>query len=147
MRAALGDLRVALARPLALPPIDTGATLRGELERLGRHYKELPLEVDWAQGAEVPRELESLAQSVFAEALRNAQKHARPSRVTVRVGTEDGAFVLEVRNDGVGEPGNRGAAGMGLRLAAMEALGRGGVVEFGRERGGDWRVRLVVPLS
>ena len=35
---------------------------------------------------------------------------------------------------------------MGLRLAAFEALQRGGVVEFGPEGGDEWRVRLVVPL-
>ena len=36
---------------------------------------------------------------------------------------------------------------MGLRLAAVEALGCGGVVEFGREAGDEWRVRLVVPVE
>jgi len=147
MRAALGDLREALARPLPPPPLDTGATLRQELERLGRHYKDLPLEVEWAPGTEVPAELEPLAQSVLAEALRNARKHASPSRVEVRVGTDGGAFVLETRNDGVRKPQGGGASGVGLRLAAGEALGRGGVVEFGRENGDEWRVRLVVPTA
>ncbi len=149
MQAALADLREALARPLARPSPDTGATLRGELERLGRHYKDLPLEVEWERGAEVPAEAESLAQSVLAEALRNASKHAQPTRVRVRVRREQDSFVLEARNDGVngsGEPAGPGA-GMGLRLAAVEALGYGGVVEFGREDGDEWRVRLVVPLA
>ena len=54
-------------------------------------------------------------------------------------------FTLEVRNDGV-SPGARGG-GMGLRLAAFEALQQGGVVEFGSVRDGGWRVRLVVPLE
>jgi signal transduction histidine kinase len=148
MRAALGDLRDALAKPPAPPRLDTGATLRGELERLGRHYKDLPLEVEWDPGTDVPEELEPLAQSVLAEALRNADKHATPSRVRVRVGREDGTFVLEARNDGVNGAADRPrSAGMGLRLAAVEALGAGGVVEFGREDGGDWRVRLVVPVA
>ena len=35
---------------------------------------------------------------------------------------------------------------MGLRLAAVEALQRGALVEFGPE-GRDWRVRLVVPVE
>jgi hypothetical protein len=63
----------------------------------------------------------------------------------VRVAQLDGAFLLEVRNDGARDEGRRGA-GMGLRLAAVEALQRGALVEFGPE-GGDWRVRLVVPLE
>jgi signal transduction histidine kinase len=144
VHAALADLREALSRPLAPPTLDTGATLREELARLGRHYKDLPLELDWEDGVEVPADMEPLAQSVLAEALRNAHKHARPSGVRVRVGRADGAFVLEVRNDGA-QPGTRGT-GMGLRLAAVEALQRGALVEFGPE-GQDWRVRLVVPVE
>jgi signal transduction histidine kinase len=145
MHAALADLREALSRPLAPPTLDTGATLRAELARLGRHYKDLPLELDWESGVEVPEDVEPLAQSVLAEALRNAHKHARPSSVRVHVGRLDGAFVLEVRNDGA-RPGARRGAGMGLRLAAVEALQRGALVEFGPE-GDDWRLRLVVPLE
>jgi signal transduction histidine kinase len=150
MQAALTDLRDALARPLAPPSLDTGATLRDELARLGRHYKELPLELEWQPGVEVPEDVEALAQSVLAEALRNADKHANPTTVRVRVGTADSTFVLEVRNDGARRPaaGKRGA-GMGLRLAAAEALGRGALVEFGPEGpdGSEWRVRLVVPTG
>jgi signal transduction histidine kinase len=150
MQAALTDLRDALARPLAPPSLDTGATLRDELARLGRHYKELPLELDWQPGVEVPDDVEPLAQSVLAEALRNADKHADPTRVRVRVGSADGTFVLEVRNDGA-KPGARSSrgTGMGLRLAAAEALGRGALVEFGPEGAdsSEWRVRLVVPTG
>ena len=148
MHAALGDLRDALARPLAPPSVDTGATLREELARLGRHYKDLPLELSWEEGAELPSELEPLAQSVLAEALRNADKHARPTSVRVNVSRVDGTFVLEVRNDGVaGARAESRGTGMGLRLAAVEALQRGGVVEFGPEDAGDWRVRLVLPAG
>ena len=144
VHAALADLREALSRPLAPPTLDTGATLREELARLGRHYKDLPLELDWEEGVEVPADMEPLAQSVLAEALRNAHKHARPSSVRVRVGRLDGAFLLEVRNDGART--NTRGTGMGLRLAAVEALQRGALVEFGPE-GNEWRVRLVVPVE
>ena len=92
---------------------------------------------------DVPTRLEPLAQSVLAEAVRNAHKHASPTHVSVRVGQIDGAFVLEVANDGVA--GRRRQAGMGLRLAALEALQSGGVVEFGERDPGTWQVRLVVP--
>jgi len=145
VHGALADLREALSRPLAPSTFDTGATLRGELARLGRHYKNLPLELDWEDGVEVPDEVEPLAQSVLAEALRNADKHAEPSSVRVRVCQTDGTFVLDVRNDGTGGS-TRGGTGMGLRLAAVEALQRGALVEFGPD-GGDWKVRLVVPLE
>jgi signal transduction histidine kinase len=148
IQVALGDLRSALSRPLAPPSADTGATLREELDRLGRYYKDLPLAVDWDEGTDVPQELEALAQSVLAEGLRNARKHSRATRVQVHVGRSDGTFLLEVRNDGVSAGNGRSrGAGMGLRLAAVEALQRGGVVEFGPEGGDEWRLRLVVPLE
>jgi signal transduction histidine kinase len=150
MQAALTDLRDAVARPLSPPSLDTGATLREELARLGRHYKRLALEVEWEPGVEVPEDVEPLAQSVLAEALRNADKHADPTSVRVRVTGADDTFVLEVRNDGARSPRrpSRGA-GMGLRLAAAEALGRGALVEFGPEGpdSSEWRVRLVVPTG
>ncbi len=150
IQQALADLRSALSRPLAPAPPGSreGVTLRAELERLDRHYKELPLEVSWELEGPLPEAIEPLAQSVFVEALRNADKHAQPSAVQVRVSSKEGAFTLEVRNDGVPEDRSSRAAGMrmGLRLAAFEALQRGGVVEYGAGEPGEWRVRLVVPM-
>jgi signal transduction histidine kinase len=92
----------------------------------------------------VPPDLEPLTQSVLAEALRNIAKHASPTRVDVSVGRDAETFTLEVHNDGV--RGDARGGGMGLRLAAFEALQQEGVVEFGPGRPGFWRLRLVVPL-
>ena len=145
MQAALKDLRDALGRPLAPPSLDTGATLREELARLGRHYKDLPLELDWEDGVEVPADVEPLAQSVLAEALRNADKHARPTSVRVRVGRVDGAFVLEVRNDGARSDtrGDRHGPAPGGRRGARRAARWWSSAR----RASEWRVRLVVPLE
>ena len=82
---------------------------------------------------------------MLAEALRNAHKHARPEHVSVIVAAADGAFTLEVRNDGAQSAPRGPGAGMGLKLAALDALQRGGVLEFGPGEAGEWRVRLVVP--
>ena len=146
IQAAVADLRSAMARPVEPLPHGSGAKLRDELERLSRHYDGAPVEVSWERDAEVPEDLERLAQSVLAEALRNAHKHARASVVHVNVAGDDGLFVLEVRNDGVGRAEPARGAGMGLRLAALDALQRGGVVEFGPAESSQWRVRLVVPV-
>jgi hypothetical protein len=53
--------------------------------------------------------------------------------------------MLDVVNDGV--RGRPRQTGMGLRLAALEALQAGGIVEFGEREPGTWRVRLAVPLD
>ena len=145
-QAALVELRGAMARPLAPVPRPSDTTLREELERLARDYKEPALSVRWQPGATVPEELEPLAQSILSEALRNAQKHARPTAVEVKVEQAEGNLVLEVVNDGAAD-GGAPPRGMGLRLAALEALQQGGVLESGRASNGLWRVRLVVPLS
>jgi signal transduction histidine kinase len=140
-QAALGELRAALQRPLSRAPRATQTTLTAEVERLSHAHPELGLTLDATNP--VPAGLEPLAQSVLREAVRNARKHAAPTRMDVRVRDADGAFVLEVVNDGV--TGSRGQTGMGLRLAALEALQSGGVVEFGERDQGTWQVRLVVP--
>jgi signal transduction histidine kinase len=144
---AVADLRSALERPLARPPRRSASTLRQELDRLPEHRPRLPVTVTWQEGAVVPDGGEALAQSVLAEALRNVRKHAHPRRVDVEVAEAGTAWSLEVRNDGAPAAAAGGAtrAGMGLRLAAFEALQHGGVLEFGALPGGRWRVRLVLP--
>jgi signal transduction histidine kinase len=144
-QAALGDLRTALQRPLGRAPRATATTLTAEVQRLARVHPALGLTLEQGSEHDVPASLEPLAQSVLTEAVRNARKHATPSRVGVRLGRDDGAFWLEVVNDGVGA--TRRQAGMGLRLAALEALQSNGVVEFGEREPGSWQVRLVVPYD
>ena len=150
IEAALGDLRDALigSAGSSLMELQDGG-LRAELERLDRQYKTLPLVVDWHDEVNVPESLEPLAVSVLNEALRNAEKHAEPAEVRVTIYERDGAFALEVRNDGLPpavEGVGRGGSRMGLRLASYEALQRGGMLEYGREED-RWRVRLVLPTS
>jgi signal transduction histidine kinase len=142
-QAALSDLRTAIQRPLGRTPRATRTTFLAEVQRLSRMHPDLGVSLQSGGQVRVPTALEPLAQSVLAEAVRNAHKHATPTRVSVRLSQSDGAFVLEIANDGVLGRGRR--AGMGLRLAALEALQSGGVVEFGEREPGTWQVRLVVP--
>ena len=144
LQAALFDLRRALQRPLGRVAPETHTTLLEEVGRLRREHPDLAIRL--TRGSErvtVPPQVEPLAQSVLAEAVRNAHKHARPSRVEVTLDRSDGTLTLEVANDGVS--GRPRQTGMGLRLAALEALQVGGIVEFGEREPGTWRVRLAVP--
>jgi signal transduction histidine kinase len=145
-QGALSDLRSALQRPLGRAPRATKTTLAAEVERLARAHPDLGVTFVGGAEGDVPTALEPLAQSVLTEAVRNASKHARSTSVQVRTGRIDGAFVLEVVNDGVSD-GRPRRAGMGLRIAAFEALQSGGVVEFGERTPGIWQVRLVVPVD
>jgi signal transduction histidine kinase len=148
MHEALGDLRRALERPLAPLPPETGTTLAAELERV-RRSPGMVVDVDWRGDFTVPSDLEPLAQSVLAEALHNITKHAKPTGVEVLVARDERTFTLAVRNDGTSTAGAvpAGGGGMGLRLAAFEALQHGGVVESGAAGPDSWEVRLVVALE
>jgi signal transduction histidine kinase len=145
IQVALSELRTAIQRPLGRAPRATQTTFVAEVERLARVHPDLGVTLEAGEEGDVPPGLEPLAQSFLAEAVRNAHKHATPQRVSVRVGRQDGALVLEVANDGV--TGSRHRAGMGLRLSALEALQYGGVLEFGEREPGTWQVRLVVPVD
>ncbi len=146
IQAALGELREAIQRPLGRGSRVTQTTFEAELLRLSQAYMDLNL--SFSSEVSVPPALEPLAQSVLAEAVRNASKHAKASTVSVHTTTVEHTFMLEVTNDGVRDPGRRQhTPGMGLRLASFEALNSGGILEFGPAAPGCWRVRLVVPVD
>ena len=147
LQAALFDLRRALQRPLGRSSPETQTTLLEEIERLRREHRDLHLTLRaGSERVRVPAELEPLAQSVLAEAVRNAHKHAGPTKVEVSLEVKDGdTLVLDIVNDGVRSKVRH--SGMGLKLAALEALQVGGIVEFGERAPGTWRVRLAVPLD
>ena len=144
LQTALDDLRSALQRPLGRVARASQTTFAAELERIPTDVPDLTLTVEGSVPP-IPLALEALMQSVLAEAVRNVRKHANASALLVRVRQVDGLLALEVENDGVGERARVGAPGMGLRLAALEALQVGGVVEFGECVPGIWQVRLAVP--
>jgi signal transduction histidine kinase len=143
VHGALEELRSAMQQPLGRTPRPTGTTLASEVDRLSHEHPDLGVTLEAGEPGSVPEHLQALAQSVLIESIRNAHKHANPTRVGVTVSRTAGAFVLEVANDGV--RGKLRPSGMGLRLAAMEALQVGGLIEYGPRDPGVWQVRLVVP--
>jgi len=143
LRDVLGELRSALGGSLAPLERRRHGSTRRMLERIVASRDEVS--ALWAEDLDVPRELEPVAQSVLLEALRNVEKHAEPTSVAVTVEMRDGAFVLEIVNDGVRDGVAAEGTGLGLRMATIEALQHNGIVEFGPLVPNRWRVRLVVP--
>ncbi len=145
VHAALGELRAALQRPLGRSSPPTAVAFLEELDRLRGLHPEREIVLD-GDPRQVPAQLEALSQSILVEAVRNAVKHADASRIEVRLAGGQDAFTLDIRNEGA----NGAAAarsGIGLRLATLEALQHGGVLEFGECDPGVWQVRLVAPTA
>jgi signal transduction histidine kinase len=143
LRDVLGELRDALGRARRVEARRTTMTVRQVLDRIGTIRDDLV--IDWADGVEIPSEVEPTAQTVLLEAIRNADKHAHPTRIEVVIDLDDDNLVLDVSNDGA-RAGVAGT-GLGLRLATIEALQHSGLVEFGPLPDDRWHVRLVVPTA
>lgn len=135
-REALSEVRAAVAGYRA-------QGLRGELEGARRALAAAGVEANIA--AELPA-LSIAHESALALALResvtNVVRHARARQVTVRIGLEGMAVVMEVIDDGRGGSAAEGAGLTGMR-ERITALG-GSVL---RDRASGTRVRVTVPVE
>lgn len=140
-------------RPVALDDLGLVPALRA-LSRDLAGDDGTPLDVRFeAQGA-VPKvgpDAELALYRVTQEALANAVRHARPSRIEVTLRAADGGIGLVVDDDGPGLPadvrensGGRqsGLAGMRERVAQL-----GGRVRFGQADLGGARVDVWIPAT
>jgi signal transduction histidine kinase len=84
---------------------------------------------------------------IAQEALSNAMRHARASRITVELRGTDSELALQVEDDGTGLPAERPAGGMGLRTMAYRAQVLGGEFTVGPAQGGGARVTCRVPRA
>jgi signal transduction histidine kinase len=88
---------------------------------------------------------EATAYYVFAEALNNAQKHARASSIRARATTTTNSLALEIYDDGVGGATEREGGGLcGLR-DRVEALG--GTFSVESPEGHGTRITAVIPAT
>ena len=104
-----------------VPPAQLGGgRLRDALESLAAHSP-VPVSVAVATDVADDPATETTLFYVCSEALANAIKHARASRVTIEVGRQNGAIVASVADDGCGgaDPIGSGLQGLADRLAAV----------------------------
>lgn len=140
MQALLLELRpVALREAGLLPALDE--LCRAYRDRLG-----IAVEAD-LEPVELDPATEPAVLRVVQEALANAVKHARPSRVVLRVRTADsGHVVLSVSDDGAGFEPARAAErhGMGLDLMRERVAELGGQLQLESTPGVGTTVRITL---
>ncbi len=102
VRHAIHESREVLSslRPAALDTLGLVATLQYELDGL---QAQMGWQIDFdADQVRFPKAVETALYRIVHEALTNVTKHARATRVSVRVKQQVGHIVAEVRDDGAG---------------------------------------------
>jgi GAF domain-containing protein len=114
------------------------------LRTLG-HRSEIPVDVDVTTDARFSEPIEVAVYFVASEALANAAKHARASRVELSLGTHDGGLLLSVRDDGVGGAAFEHGSGLVGLQDRVEALG--GTITVASPEGGGTSIAVTLPLD
>jgi signal transduction histidine kinase len=142
-RIALADVEADLERlAQGLHPVALSAGLAAALRSLADRSS---LHVQLSGGVgEIPQPIELAVYYACAEAIANAAKHARATRVSVRVGSSDAEVWLTVTDDGAG--GADPATGTGLRGIQDRIEALGGRVAIRSEAGVGTRLRAEIPL-
>jgi signal transduction histidine kinase len=142
VRRLLTALRPSLVDPIGLVP-----ALRSSLEQVGREAGWTVTLTENLDECRLPEAIETSVFRIVQEALANALKHARTSRVDVDLRREREWLRITVRDEGIGFVGVPGETpGRGLGLLSMRERARllGGEcwIESAPERGTQVHVRI-----
>jgi signal transduction histidine kinase len=137
---AIGELR-ELARGLRPAQLDAG--LAPALRELASRAA-MPVAVD-ATAERFPEGVETSAYFIACEALTNATKHARASRVALSAQRQNGSLVICVADDGVG--GAAPGGGTGLRGLRDRVGAHGGTLRIESECGAGTRLIAELPCG
>ncbi|MEN5060080.1 sensor histidine kinase [Luteimonas sp. TWI1416] len=141
----LRDISVLL-RPPQLDALGLEAALRAHAARLLRNAA-LQAEVEVATLTRRPaREVEQACFRIAQEALTNIVRHARASRVALRLYEDAGTLCLHVGDDGVGFP-DSAPTGLGLVIMRERAQGVGGQLDAASSRTGGTRIEARLPYD
>src|SRR5262245_25428477 len=146
LRRLSHELRPTVLDDLGLVPA-LEFLAQGVSERTG-----MPIVVEGPKSPRWPAPIEVALYRGVQEALRNATRHSRASRVDIRLGVQEGQFRCTVRDDGrgfdveatLGRKGDRGLGLIGMR-ERLNALG--GQMTIDSSRGKGTELRMSIPLG
>ena len=134
IRQLAGGLHPALLSERGLGPALDALALRSPIS----------VEVEARPERRLPEQVEATAYYVVAEALANAQKHARAGSVTVRVVEDGESLHVEIADDGIG---GAQADGSGVRGLADRVEARGGMLTVTSPTGAGTRLLAEIPIG
>lgn len=137
LRATLGALRQA---PTVVPA--PGLNRLGDLIRTAAG-PELKIRTELAETRSLPPEVDLAVYRIVQEALTNVARHARATTAVVRVRPDHDDVLVEVEDDGTGQPDSPGSGILGMRERAR-ALG--GSLTTGAQPDGGFRVSARLPM-
>jgi signal transduction histidine kinase len=153
VRARLRDVELQLRRishemrPTVLDDLGLLPALRFLGEGVARRDG-ITVRVEDDLDRRLPPEVETVLYRAAQEALTNVTRHAKATRVTVRLDQEEGYVILRVSDDGVGfDPGRAGdGAGLGITGIRERLASIGGTLEIHSSPGKGTTLRAPIPL-
>ena len=142
LTGALDDLR-ELSRGIH-PAILSEGGLGPALRTVARRSP-VPVELSLSVDERLAEPVEVGAYYVVSEALTNAAKHARASRIDIAADVDDGVLRLTIDDDGVG--GADPARGSGLIGLSDRVAALGGAIEINSPPGGGTSLRVEFPVA
>jgi len=151
LRRELGDVRsfISQLRPPVLDELGLDGAIQDTVDLI-RSITGAAITADLAAPSEALSDAQrTVVLRVAQEALQNVRKHAAAASVTVRTRLDDGAWILQVADDGrgfdVGDAASRGRRNFGLQFMRERAELIGARLDV-RSRPGDGTVvRLAIP--
>ena len=139
LRATLGVLRQEGAALVVPAP---GLTRLDDLIRMAGR-PELEIRTELAETRSLPPEVDLAVYRIVQEALTNVARHASATAAVVRVRPDHHDVLVEIEDDGTGQPGAPGSGILGMRERAR-ALG--GSLTTGSQPAGGFRVCARLPM-
>jgi two-component system sensor histidine kinase UhpB len=149
LHATLDEIR-RIARELRPEALDDLGLVNALIALCSRVAKQGGIQVERDLGSQLPQlpeDTELVVYRVAQEALTNVLRHSGASRCRVRLAAAGDRLTLEVADDGVGMPAQRGAETIGIEGMRERALLAGGRLGLGPGLDGGTAVTLEIPLE
>jgi signal transduction histidine kinase len=105
----------------------------------------VPVDLDVTTDARCPEPVEIAAYYAASEALANAMKHARASRIEISLTARDASLLLSIRDDGIGGADPARGSGLAGLTDRVEALG--GSIHVHSTAGAGTHITVELPLE